>query len=93
MPKKRFTAAIAAVCIFAGVNASAKTIEITVGETDVYVSEQTVEHKTVDSAPYIENGRTMVPIRFITENFDASVDWNEAQQKVTVTSGESGESG
>ena len=89
MLKKRFAAAVAAVCMFAGINASAKTIEITVGEPDVYVSEQTVEHKTVDSAPYIENGRTMVPIRFISENFDAAVDWNEAQQKVTVTSGES----
>ena len=35
--------------------------------------------------PFIDNGRTMVPIRFISENFGAKVDWNQEQKKATIT--------
>ena len=38
--------------------------------------------------PFIENGRTMVPVRFISEAFGASVDWNDALKLVTITAGE-----
>ena len=31
------------------------------------------------------NDRTVVPVRFISESFGAKVDWNEAEQKVTIT--------
>ncbi len=34
--------------------------------------------------PFTENGRTLVPVRFISENFGAQVDWNEVEQLVTV---------
>lgn len=30
------------------------------------------------------NGRTMVPIRFVTESLGASVDWNESKKTVTI---------
>ena len=30
-------------------------------------------------------GRTMLPLRFIAENLDCKVDWDEAKQEVTVT--------
>ena len=36
--------------------------------------------------PVIVNDRTMVPIRFISENLGAKVDWNEAERKVTISS-------
>ncbi|MBQ3022949.1 MAG: right-handed parallel beta-helix repeat-containing protein [Clostridia bacterium] len=41
-----------------------------------------------DVAPYIENGRTMVPLRFVSEAFGAQVDWDAATQTATITSGE-----
>lgn len=37
--------------------------------------------------PIIKNGRTLAPIRIISESLGASVDWDKATQKVTVTKG------
>ena len=40
----------------------------------------------VETAPYVVGeGVTMVPIRVITEAFGAVVDWNEAEQSITIT--------
>lgn len=33
----------------------------------------------------VEPGRTMLPIRFISENLGAKVDWNSANREITVT--------
>lgn len=38
-----------------------------------------------DVDPYIDNGRTMVPIRFISEALGAKVDWNGTYRLVTIT--------
>ena len=38
-----------------------------------------------DVAPIIRNDRTMLPARFVAEALGASVEWNEAAQKVTIT--------
>ena len=37
--------------------------------------------------PTIINGRTVVPVRFISEKFGAQVSWNDETQTVTVTEG------
>jgi len=37
-----------------------------------------------DQAPYINNGRTMVPLRFISEALGQKVDWDAKQKKVTI---------
>lgn len=37
--------------------------------------------------PFVENGRTLVPVRFISESFGASVNWNDAEKKVTIAYG------
>lgn len=42
-------------------------------------------HIKTDAEPFIENGRTLVPIRFISENLKNKVDWNSAEKKVTIT--------
>lgn len=39
---------------------------------------------TPDVAPYAENGRTLVPIRFISEALRTKVDWDGAKQEVTI---------
>jgi len=41
-----------------------------------------------DVEPYIDNGRTMVPIRFISEALGAKVDWNDTYKLVTITLGD-----
>lgn len=48
-----------------------------------------IDSRTIqsDTAPYIVSGTTLVPLRVISENMGASVDWNEAERKVTVKKG------
>ncbi len=41
-----------------------------------------------DTKPYIATGRTMVPLRFICEQWGAEVGWDEVSKVVTVTKGE-----
>ena len=38
-----------------------------------------------DVPPFIENDRTMVPVRFISEAFGAEVDWDEDARLVTIS--------
>lgn len=37
-----------------------------------------------DVAPYIKDGRTMVPLRVIAENLDARVDWTASEQRIDL---------
>lgn len=37
--------------------------------------------------PVVKNDRTLVPVRFIAESFDADVSWNQAESKATVIMG------
>jgi hypothetical protein len=39
----------------------------------------------IDSPPFISNGRTMVPIRFISESFKSEVDWNPDTKTVLIS--------
>lgn len=41
--------------------------------------------KKLEAAPYIKNGRTMVPIRAITEPFGAVVSWDDATKTVSIS--------
>ena len=42
---------------------------------------------TIDVEPQIHNDRTMVPLRFIAETFGCSVDWDEENQEVSISTG------
>ena len=42
--------------------------------------------KSLTTAPTMIEGTTMVPIRFISENLGASVDWNSKQKIVSILS-------
>ena len=48
-----------------------------------------IDSRTIDSdtAPFIVDGTTLVPLRVISENMGASVDWNGETRKVTVKKG------
>ena len=42
---------------------------------------------TIDAAPIVRNGRTMLPARFIAENLGETVSWDADTQTVTIGSG------
>lgn len=48
-------------------------------------------NKNVDSdtavAPFIENSRTLLPLRFIAESLGAKVDWNDETREIKITYG------
>ena len=48
----------------------------------------TVDGKTVnfpDAKPFIDaNGRTLIPVRFVTESLGAAVEWNEELKRVNI---------
>ncbi len=59
-----------------------KNIVLQIGSTTATVNG--VE-KTLDVAPYIsDTGRTMLPLRFVTENLDCQVKWDWTTQTVTI---------
>ena len=39
-----------------------------------------------DVAPFIQNGRTMVPIRVVSENLGYDVDWDQESQSIIISS-------
>ena len=43
--------------------------------------------RTMDAEPFIDNGRTMVPIRFIVEAMGAVISWNGETRTVTIIQG------
>jgi subtilisin len=40
---------------------------------------------TMDVAPFLKDGRTFVPVRFVAEGLNARVEWDEKTRKVTIT--------
>jgi len=62
----------------------ASSIDLWIGNTSARVNAQTM---TLDVAPYISNGRTMLPLGFVTQNLGCQVEWNGATQQVTIRYG------
>ena len=60
----------------------ADVILITIGADTAYVNGTAVK---LDAAAFVENGRTYLPLRFISETLGAQVVWNEAEKTVTIT--------
>lgn len=58
------------------------SIEIPINENIVYVNGEPVE---LDCTAQILNGRTMLPLRFIAETFDAQVDWEQDTRTVLIS--------
>ena len=72
-------------------NNDTKTVTITLGSNKV---EMTVDSKTayfnnnaqtLDVAPVILNGRTMLPARFIAESFGFDVNWDNDTKTISIT--------
>jgi hypothetical protein len=56
-------------------------IKLVIGDTTAYIGSST---SMLDAPPFIEKGFTLVPLRFISEAFGASVDWNDALKVITI---------
>jgi hypothetical protein len=61
----------------------ATSISLQVGSTIAFVDNVRKE-KDLEIAPVIVNGRTFVPIRFISETFGAEVLWDGTTKTVTI---------
>ena len=71
------------------VGAYAKTMEFTMGSTDVNIRDNKVTTSAViETAPYTVNDRTMVPLRAIFEALGAEVLWDDASKTVTAIKGD-----
>ena len=71
-----------------GVSTFGDRIVTSIGSTTATINDMPV---TIDSPPVLVNGRTLVPLRFISESMDCTVGWDDATSTVTITSG--GEAG
>jgi thiol-disulfide isomerase/thioredoxin len=57
-------------------------IELQIGNKTAMISGKPI---AVDPPPYIKNGATLVPLRFIAEAFGAVIDWQPKMGKGTIT--------
>ena len=67
------------------VNKEERNIVLTIGQKAVSVNGKTT---SLQVPPRVISGNTMVPIRFISENLNCKVEWDGANQRVTITSKE-----
>ncbi|MCG7384512.1 stalk domain-containing protein [Paenibacillus sp. ACRRY] len=58
-----------------------KTQRLVIGSTTAYVGDSAYR---ITAAPFIQTGRTYVPIRFISEKLGAAVNWNQSTKEVTI---------
>lgn len=63
-----------------------KTIILIIDSYTMYVNGEEV---TLDVAPCLINGRTMVPARAVSESFDLKVDWDNNIRSVLITTADS----
>jgi titin len=57
------------------------TLRFYIDSTNYFVNDA---EETMDTSPVILNGRTLLPIRYVTEPLGAQLQWNGAEQKVTI---------
>lgn len=62
-------------------NRFGKEIRLTIGSTTAYVDGRAV---ALDAAPFIHEGRTMVPVRFVGEALGMQVTWDGESRTVNV---------
>jgi hypothetical protein len=64
-----------------------RTISLQIGSTQASINGQT---QTLDVAPFIVGASTFVPLRFVSEALGASVDWDDANQVVSISTAGAG---
>lgn len=64
-----------------GTRSQHKTQRLMIGSKTAYLGDRLYN---ITAAPFIQTGRTYVPIRFISEKLGAKVDWNQNTKEVTI---------
>ena len=59
-------------------------VKIFLGSTDVHTQQ---DIKELLAPPYLKNGRTMVPIRMVSEQLGTGVTWNQKEKTITLKDG------
>jgi uncharacterized repeat protein (TIGR02543 family) len=64
-----------------------KTIALWIGKSVATVNgvSTPIDSTNAKVVPEIINGRTMLPLRFVTENLGATVNWEQSKQTITIT--------
>jgi hypothetical protein len=58
------------------------TIVLYMGKKEALINQKRV---ILDTPPILKNNRVMVPVRFVSENLSARVDWNPLQQTIIIS--------
>ena len=69
------------------VSLGTNTIELWIGKSTAKVNgtDKPIDPSNPKVVPEIINSRTMLPLRFVTENLGATVDWNDKTKTITIT--------
>lgn len=60
------------------------TADAVTNQREITVTIDGTKMEFPDQKPYIENSRTLVPVRFVTEALGAEVEWIQTEQKVKI---------
>lgn len=63
-------------------SSSEQVIKLQIDSIELWMNGQTTE--VMDVAPFLENNRTWVPVRFVSEALGAEVGWNQEKKQVTI---------
>lgn len=66
-----------------------ETIMLTINSRTVYIGTNSATISSADPAPKIINDKTMIPVRFVAEEFGFDVEWVNETRTVRITSPES----
>lgn len=70
-------------------SASAAVVEFSIGDTE-YNAEKDgiISGRIIEAPPVIEDGRTLVPVRAISDAFGIGIGWDEVERKVSLKGAE-----
>ncbi len=60
-------------------------LKLVVGDSKAKLNDETIQ---LDVPPQIINGRTLIPVRFISESFGCVVGWDASSGKITISRGD-----
>lgn len=89
MRSKKYCILTAVILLLTSISAFASEIEYTalyVGSSKAFVNDiqKQIDADNPDVAVFVENDRSYVPVRFISESYDGQVEWTEKTQTVNI---------
>lgn len=87
---KKIIPVVLFILMFSRLNAFASDLEYTalyVGSNKAFVNdiEQQIDTENPNVKVFVENDRSYVPVRFISENYDGQVEWVQETQTVNIS--------